>query len=323
MIIKPRTVPVELLQLEALHERLLDTHIAKKLVCEDLGRRMAGYKGEVNLNYPISFLSPEDFLILHHVRLFDGTHYFQIDTLIITVKFILIIEAKNMAGTLYFDTEFNQLIRKNEDGENAFSDPLLQVKRHKVQLRKWLGSINLSHLPIESLVVISNPRTILQSSSDTVHKTVIHSGQLPFHIEALWEKYQREHLHKEEAMELADKIVKKHCPLEVDVLKKFGINPGELIKGVKCPTCGCFPCKRVYGKWICRSCGAESKDAHIAALKDYALLIGTEVTNGAVRGFLGIQSGATVNRILNSLNLPSKGNRRWKVHSLKGLISWN
>jgi hypothetical protein len=323
MIIKPRTFPVELLQLEALHERLLETHIAKELVRDELGRRMAGYKGEVNLNYPLSFLSPEDFLILHHVRLFDGTHYFQIDTLIITVKFILIVEAKNMAGTLYFDTEFNQLIRKNDDGENAFSDPLLQVKRHKAQLRKWLIPLNLSHLPIESLVVNSNPRTILQSSSDTVHKKVIHSGQLPFHIEALWEKYQRDHLHKREALELADEIVKNHCPLEVDVLKKFGIKPKELIQGVKCPTCGGFPCKREYGKWTCRHCGAESKDAHIAVLRDYALLIGTEVTNGEVRGFLEVQSGATVNRILTSLNLQSKGSRRWKVHSLKSLISWN
>ncbi|WP_421381248.1 nuclease-related domain-containing protein [Bacillus salacetis] len=91
MIITPRIVHVELLQLEALDGRLLETHVAKELIRDELGRRMAGYKGEVNLNYPLSFLSPEDFLILHHIRLFDGTHYFQIDTLIITVKFILIV----------------------------------------------------------------------------------------------------------------------------------------------------------------------------------------------------------------------------------------
>ncbi|MGM0845791.1 MAG: nuclease-related domain-containing protein [Bacillota bacterium] len=170
MIIKPRTVPVELLQLEALDGRLPETHFAKELVSDDLGRKMAGYKGEINLNYPLSFLSSEEFFILHHVRLFDGTHYFQIDTLIIHTKFILIVEAKNISGILYFDADFNQLIRKNEKGEEAFSDPLLQVKRHKVQLTKWLISLNFSHLPIETLVVNSNPRTILKSSSDSVHK---------------------------------------------------------------------------------------------------------------------------------------------------------
>ncbi|WP_187444996.1 hypothetical protein [Rossellomorea vietnamensis] len=56
MIIKERTVPIELKQLEALNERLADTHIAKELVNDDLGRQMAGYKGEINLDYPLSFL---------------------------------------------------------------------------------------------------------------------------------------------------------------------------------------------------------------------------------------------------------------------------
>nr|WP_276310196.1 nuclease-related domain-containing protein [Bacillus salacetis] len=90
-------------------------------------------------------------------RLFDGTHYFQIDSVIITGKYILIVETKNMPGTLNFDTEFNQLIRTNEKVEEAFSDPMIQVKRHKAQLRKWLACLHLSHLPIESLVVISTP----------------------------------------------------------------------------------------------------------------------------------------------------------------------
>ncbi|WP_409251916.1 nuclease-related domain-containing protein [Bacillus sp. SCS-153A] len=317
MIIKPRIIPLELLQLQALDERLAETHIAKKLVYEALGRRMAGYKGEVSLNYPLSYLSSKDFFILHNVRLFDGTHYFQIDTLIVTVKFILIVETKNMTGVLYFDTEFNQLIRTNEKGEEGFSDPLLQVKRHKIQLRKWLATLKLSHLPIESLVVSSNTRTILQSSSDTVHKKVIHSGQLPFQIDALQEKYQRKHLQKEEAMDLANEIVKHHIPLQVDVLKKFGIKPDELIKGVKCPHCEYLPCKRAYGKWICEKCGGESKDAHIAALRDYALLVGTEVTNGEVRRFLGMKSSSAVNKILSKMNLPSRGEKRWRIYSLE------
>ncbi|MGF2617708.1 NERD domain-containing protein [Rossellomorea vietnamensis] len=319
MIIKERTVPIELMQLEVLNERLAETHIAKELVKADLGRQMAGYKGEINLNYPLSFLSSEEFLILHHVRLFDGTHYFQIDTLIITVKFILIVETKNMTGTLYFDTEFNQLIRRNENGEVAFSDPLLQVKRHKAQISKWMSTLTSTHLPIESLVVISNPRTIIRSSSTTVHQKVIHNGQLPFQIAALQEKYKRKILQKEEALKLANEIARKHCPLEVDILKKYGIKPKELIRGVKCLTCGCFPCKRAYGKWICRNCGAESKEAHIATLREYALLFGTEVTNGDIRNFLEIDSSSTVNKLLAKMNLPFKGEKRWRAYSLKGL----
>ncbi|TYS14682.1 NERD domain-containing protein [Rossellomorea vietnamensis] len=256
--------------------------------------------------------------MLHHVRIFDGTHYFQIDTLIITGKFILIVETKNMSGTLYFDTEFNQLIRKN-NGEVAFSDPLLQVKRHRAQLRKWMLTLTSKHLPIESLVVISNPRTIIQSSSTTVHQKVIHMGQLPFQIAALQEKYKHEFLEREQALKLAKEIARKHCPLELDILKKYGIQPKELIRGVKCPTCRCFPCTRAYGKWICRNCGAESKEAHIAALREYALLFRTEFTNGDVRKFLGIDSTSTVNKMLTKMNLPFKGEKRWRVYSLECL----
>ncbi|RIW38922.1 hypothetical protein D3H55_00795 [Bacillus salacetis] len=59
MIIKPRTVTVELLQLEALYERLPETHPAKELVGDELGRKLAGYKGKLSLNYPLSFISPD------------------------------------------------------------------------------------------------------------------------------------------------------------------------------------------------------------------------------------------------------------------------
>lgn len=319
MIVKQRLIPDELIQLEVLLERLPDNHLKKEVVLDEFARRMAGYKGETSLTYPLSFLSTQDFIILHDLRLFDGTHHFQIDTIILTAKFILIIEAKNISGVLYFDTEFNQLIRRNDSGEESFPDPLLQVKRHKVQLKKWLARYHLSHLPIESLVVISNPRTIIQSSSDSVHKRVIHSAQLPFQIETLQQKYNREHLQKEDAMQLANHFIENNYPREVDLLKKYGINYEELIKGVKCPQCTYFACERVYGKWVCRNCGAESKDAHVAALRDYAVLIGNEVKNGQVQEFLSLESRSTVNKLLSKLNLPSKGQRRWKVYSLECL----
>ncbi|MGD7024119.1 nuclease-related domain-containing protein [Rossellomorea vietnamensis] len=320
MIIKERTVPEEIIVLQALLDRILDTHKAKESVCREFDRRLAGYKGEMFLNYPLSFLPSDDFLILHNLRLFDGTHYFQVDTLIINTKFIVLVEAKNMAGTLYFDPGFNQLIRRNEKGEEAFSDPLLQIKRHRIKMKKWLARMELSHLPIETLIVISNPRTILQSSSDSVHKKVIHTGQLPFHIEALNEKYKREHLGANEALELAQSLVKNNYPRKTNVKEKYGVQPADLIKGVKCPDCGCIPCKREHGKWVCKHCGMESKDAHVSALRDYALLIDSKITNRAARDFLIVNSRAAIHRMLTSLNLPAQGTRRWRVYSLDTLL---
>ncbi|WP_168412913.1 hypothetical protein [Bacillus salacetis] len=116
---------------------------------------------------------------------------------------------------------------------------------------------------------------------------------------------------------------KNHRAPVVDVLKKYGIKSEELIRGVKCPHCSYISCKRVYGMWKCRKCGGDLKSAHVDAIKDYALLFGTDVANGSLRCFLGVESGTTVNRILTSLNLPSRGMRRWEIYSLKKLIHWN
>lgn len=81
----------------------------------------------------------ETYSILHDIRLFDQNHHFQIDTIIISAYFLLLLEIKNIAGTLLFDSKFNQLIRISEGNSEGFPDPILQVKRQEEQFRKWLS----------------------------------------------------------------------------------------------------------------------------------------------------------------------------------------
>ncbi|WP_421382541.1 NERD domain-containing protein [Bacillus salacetis] len=320
MILKPRAAPVELLKLEALSIRTYDHHPGKDQVLSEVAMKKAGYQGEVSLSYPLSLLSSKDLFIIHDVRLFDGISYFQIDTLIITTKFILIIEAKNISGVLYFDTKFNQLIRKNEFGEESFPDPILQVKRHKLQLRNWLVHYQLTHLPIETIVVISNPRTIIKSSSENIRHKVIPAAQLPFHLINLQQKHTRKYLQDQDALDISNQIIERNTPRNIDVLRKYGIKSEELIRGIRCPQCSNFKCKRTFGNWTCSRCGAESKDAHVAALRDYALLIGTEAANNQIRDFLLLESRSVARKLLLKMNLPSSGERRWKKYSLTSLI---
>lgn len=47
---KERTVPIVILICEALLRRLLEIHPARALIQEELGRRIAGYRGELILD---------------------------------------------------------------------------------------------------------------------------------------------------------------------------------------------------------------------------------------------------------------------------------
>ncbi|MGX2961697.1 nuclease-related domain-containing protein [Peribacillus sp. JNUCC 23] len=76
----------------------------------EISKNQAGFNGKQSLDYHLSFISSTDHLILHNLRILGEKYYFQIDALILTTRFFLIIDAKDYSGTLYFDSTHNQLI---------------------------------------------------------------------------------------------------------------------------------------------------------------------------------------------------------------------
>lgn len=101
--VKPRDNPTHLLRMEALSRRLILNHKHKQVV-DHLARSLrAGYNGEKSLDFTLGFLPKDQFHILHNVRIKDEHGYFQIDTLIASPHFALIIEVKNIYGSIIFD----------------------------------------------------------------------------------------------------------------------------------------------------------------------------------------------------------------------------
>lgn len=318
MIIKPRMYPLYIKKLEALQRRLLLEHPKFELIKEDCGKRIAGYRGEQSLDYHLGFLAEHQYHILHDVRIYDGTHFFQLDTVILSKKFILILEVKNITGTLYFDSDFNQLIRIQDEKKESFPDPILQVERQNYQLRKWLRLIKHSNLPVQSLVVIGSPRTILETTpqNEKIYKKVIHSAKLPFAILSIEQDYKKNYLSEKQLFQLSQQMVTNHTPLNIDILAQYKIPKGDILKGVICSYCQSLPMKRSKGKWICSKCSFISKDAHLSALEDYSLLIDSTITNQKMREFLNIQSTSVANKLLFSLKLESSGTKRGKIYHL-------
>jgi hypothetical protein len=313
MIEKKRTIPIHLQQLDALLRRIPKDHPKQKRISEDFSKRMAGYHGEQSIDYHLSFLSKQNYTILHDIRLYDGSHYFQLDTLILTTKFALFLEVKNIAGTLLFDSEFNQLVRISNNGKpEGLPNPMLQIYRQQLQLRKIVPH----NLPIESLVVISNPRTLIKSTSNETPTNVIHSANLIKRISELNAIYKEDILSTTSWNKLANYILCSHRPLKVDILKSYDLTVSDLITGVQCPNCANFSMTRTRKSWKCPTCNFTFPNAHIQALKDYALLVQISVKNQHVRDFLHLTSLTTVKTLLQRLNFPHEGKCKGRTYKL-------
>lgn len=161
LFLKPLEKPVILEALEALKGRLLLNHPKTLIVQNEWARRNAGYNGEKTVYYYLTTLDEKSYFIFHDLRLANGDHFFQIDFLILTSRFALIIETKNISGTLLFDNQ-GQFIRTINNKEDGFSDPAAQAQYHKRSLQKWLASHHFPPLPIDCLVVISQPSSIIK-----------------------------------------------------------------------------------------------------------------------------------------------------------------
>ncbi|TMU83607.1 NERD domain-containing protein [Bacillus sp. BHET2] len=319
MIEKERVMPRIILILQALLRRLPQNHPKQHLISDELGKRMAGYKGETALDYTFSFLDPKTHFILHDLRIPFKDSFFQIDTLIITTKFILIIEVKYLAGVAYFDPVFNQLIQTKDGSEIALPDPTLQIKRQESQLIKWLNKYAFPSIPIYSYVVMSNDRTIIKTSPDnkSLNKVVIHRHSLLDKINRLENAgHGIETISIKNIKKLIRTFKRHHQEANPSVLERYNIMEKDLLKGVYCEKCNHLPLERRHGTWSCLKCENNNSHAHIQALNDYELLISPTITNTKLRKYLAIESPYVAKRLLQSLNLPTTGTKKGTTYIL-------
>ncbi|SFP33143.1 NERD domain-containing protein [Salibacterium halotolerans] len=311
MIEKPRTTPLYLQKLQALDRRLSALHPRRPEIENELARWRAGFKGEQSIDYHLGFLN-DNWCILHNLRLHDGTRPFQIDTLLISTSLIILVEVKNITGILTLDAEFHQLIRFDNEKEEAFQHPVHQSNRHKMQMGWWLDWNHIPSLPIETIVVMAHPRSVLKRSNGTpgMYPQVIPPYLLPDKIHELHRHYPDPVLSGNDVRKLTRRLLASHSESAQNPLHRHHIASSDLVKGVFCPACGKTVMQRIHGSWLCPNCGHTSKNAHHQALQDYAYLIQSDISNKEAASFLHISSPHTVKRLLGSLSYPVSGSGR-------------
>lgn len=319
MIIKERSYPIRATLDEILLRRLSQNHSKRQIIEADFHREDAGHRGEQALDYYLGFLPHEQYHIFQHLRLKYENWTFQMDFLLLTTNFALIIEAKNYTGTLEFDSKFNQLIQTYNEKEKGYDDPVAQVQRQQRLLAKWFEK-NISYfLPIHSLVVISNPHAILKTDSNNtaILKQVCKPFKLIDKIEKLESFYPNERIDIKALKRICKLLLKHHTPEQFNIIDYYKIPKEDILTGTQCPTCRFLPMLYKRGKWYCNKCKTSSKDAHLASLDDYFLLFEPSITNSLLKEFLHLPSSDVSQKLLFSLKLPWTGNTKGRIYHQK------
>ncbi|WP_010195703.1 nuclease-related domain-containing protein [Bacillus sp. m3-13] len=298
---------------------MIKNHPKRPQIEQDLAKRMAGYKGEQSMEYHLSFLNERNYYILQGLRLHSPTnYYFQMDVLILTSKYFLIIEIKNIIGQVTFENHFSQFIRTLNGIEEGFYNPLDQVKKQKLRLDSFIESQKMKRPPIKSLVCFTNPQTIIRSDSRVkASQSVMHAHNLFSKLEELNQQFNSSIFTEKELLKISRKLLKQHCEEDVNILERYDISPDEIIKGVQCPGCSNIPMTRQNGSWFCNGCNTKYKEAHKATLEDYLLLFGPNITHQELKEFLGLTTNSTTSKIIYSLGLTHCGSRYRRTYKLK------
>lgn len=318
MIIKDRQYPIKAKKLEALRRRLKINHDKTSLIEAEYARVLAGYRGEISLNYFLSFLPHHQYFIFHDLRLpsLQNEYFFQMDILLLSKNFFLIIEVKNLAGSVTYDPSNQQLIQYYKEKETVYKDPFLQVQRQKQQLYKWIEKANIpSSIPISTLVILSNPQTLIKENSHTSQK-IIRPDRLLSKISEYEKMYRHESLTEKEIKKLNRQFLKEHTEDHYNVMQKFSLTSSDLIPGVHCPKCSYLPMLRKRYTWFCSRCQYEDNEVYIPSLQDFHYLFGNSINNSQLRMFLNIHSRHSAKRILKSLNLTCVGDKKAATYTL-------
>ncbi|KMJ60011.1 hypothetical protein AB685_03990 [Bacillus sp. LL01] len=325
IILKERELSLKIKVLEALSRRLPLSHPMLQKIKSDLGKNIAGFKGEESLNYYLELLpdTEAELYVLQDIRLPFKGHHFQMDTLLIFPTFFLVLDTKYMKGTLEFDPAFQQLIQtiteNDVDKTITYSDPIIQVQNQLTKFKTWLKEFNIQPGPSESLVVIANSRAEIKciSHPNLVKSMVVRNSGVESKVSEFTKKHTKQTWDARNVRKLSSLIIKKNEPVTfIDLKKEYGVTPNCILKGVQCQKCLHISCERIYGAWLCPKCNNSCKNAHLKLLKDYKLLIGPTITASEFQKITGIRYERTARRLLLSSGLSYAGNTSQRVYYL-------
>jgi hypothetical protein len=318
IINKRRKIPMSVIMNDALVSRISSFHPKRTEIIVDTKKYMSGYKGERQLDYHLDLIKSQHYYNLQDIRLKLANNFFQIDSTVFSSSIIVNFEAKHWAGVLRYDNLNKEIIQIYDGEETRYPDPVFQAHRQALQFESWIKQHNFSCPPIEYFVVMTNPNVILDfdTKNEFTEKIIFPDYALEKLIQ-LPKIHLTQILTKKDINQISKLILEKHTPKEVNVLKRFGISPNEIIPGPRCIKCKQLSLIRKHRTWFCPTCQIHSPNAHEHDIIEY-LLIHSSMTNQQCRIFLGLppESMMLVSKLLTRMNLPYTGTTKNRVYFL-------
>lgn len=317
---KQHSKSVLLTKLETLISRLPERHSKLLILEEEVGRQQAGYLGEQTVSYFLREITNKEVTVLHDIRLPAGDYsFFQLDKLVMSQRFCLILEVKNYSGHLLFKGDTRQLIRTVDGKEEVFPDPILQMRRQKKHLIDWLSLQGIYNVPVFTSLVVSNSSARIDISPPNKNylNQIIHASEISEKIDSLHTSHSKSSLSDPQIQFLSMQIAEQNQPYNPDLFNRYRISPNELLKGVRCPCCGKLAMVREKRKWLCPHCSYWSSNAHLKTLQEYIYLFGPSITTRQCAHFLEIKSLPLAYRLLQAVHhkkIGEKRNRRYYIN---------
>ncbi|KZE38923.1 hypothetical protein AV656_08460 [Bhargavaea cecembensis] len=316
-----RDYPIYLHALERMLIRLSADHAKRQAVQNELAVTRAGYQGELEVDRHIrrtKMDGPARVLTDLEVRV-DEEHTVQIDTLVLTLRGIWILEAKRIWGTLVYRENPRRLERRNDDGTIlTMKCPMLQLEIQIAAVREWLAQRDIP-LPVDGRVAFTYQNTW---EGLPERAPILPAREVPFFL-------AREYALSEPKMdEETFNWVAEMLELErfrfhpYPLCTKFDVNPNELIRGWVCLACGRKMKRDTERKVSCGPCKVAVKPDYGEVILDWLLLIHPTISNQQLRKFLGIKDKHAAGRVLRMFELEKVGvsvKRVYRLNFMRGL----
>ena len=274
---------------------------------------LAGYQSSVEAGIGgedrvAEVLRTSSFSFDHHIfHDLSPTSDFQMDTFLLSPRFGVVLEVKNIGGILEFKDNPPQLIRTREDGhKDGFDSPVVQLERNYELLSDWLKSRNIK-IPLYNAVVLAYPKQIVAVPPQRTK--ILYPSLILSYLKNIPKQEQK--LDLETFHWLSTELLNSHqMYIPKPICESYQIPFGDFKSGVRCLICDRIGMVKRPRTWVCPFCGARDHLAHERTLREWFLIHKRSITNRECREFLGVEDIHVAKQILQSMNWESQGTFR-------------
>lgn len=209
----------------------------KEYIERDIAFLKAGIQGEKNVYFELknSFIP---MICLHDVRIQDRDYVSQLDFVVITAQFIMILETKTLNGDIYIN-ESGDFIRyiKNKDGKlikkEGIYSPISQNDRHVRIVKNMLAKEGINKLPVISGVVIANPKSIVNKSKapTKIKYEMFRYDQLTEVIQKKINYYSKDfNIYEDKMKEIGEFFIINNKSIRYDYNKRYSLKEEDFIE---------------------------------------------------------------------------------------------